>query len=346
MNALLKILPAIREVRAPLAAGYMWFLTIWLAFGSYFPSRNTDSSYAQLWKAFDALHQLGIVVAVSITAYLVGSLSQLAFAYFRGFLFRLLPFNSRLIRFTAPVSMIGGGTRIYPPEKPEPISVPVAEVPDKLRSEMLVGSWRGDQVMEASYRDLIDRELVDALRALSDAAHYVDTANGNSMTVRLVKIDNANFFELPVDGSNKRYEVPSISLLDTFPLIESRLLEISERTGLGIEQLRAEAAFREAVVVPLVFLVLVMALQVSPIWLVALIGPLALLWQARLIRINSSRQLLDALRARAGTEDMRHITPVFSRCRQLISQLADALHQASWGEEVKAAARGLDSEGA
>jgi hypothetical protein len=69
------ILPGVRQLRAPLAAGYLWILFVFLLahLGSSEPHSGIGRDLARLG---DALSPAGLAVAVSFAAYLVGSFSH------------------------------------------------------------------------------------------------------------------------------------------------------------------------------------------------------------------------------------------------------------------------------
>jgi hypothetical protein len=73
---LASILPGLRDIRTPLAAGYLWIVVVWLLFHDYIP-KSVDEAQG----AIGSLYQLGALLggaaglaAVSSAAYLVGSI--------------------------------------------------------------------------------------------------------------------------------------------------------------------------------------------------------------------------------------------------------------------------------
>jgi hypothetical protein len=77
VNFLGYIIPAIREIRAPLVGGYLWLLAAWLNFGDWVPESvdtSGDSPWRQLTRLDSALGATGLLVAVSVAAVLIGSL--------------------------------------------------------------------------------------------------------------------------------------------------------------------------------------------------------------------------------------------------------------------------------
>jgi hypothetical protein len=67
------LLPGVREVRTPLAVGYAWLLTLWLAVGSRLP--EPGKAHGLLADVYRLAHGAGLVavgIAVSVGAYLLG----------------------------------------------------------------------------------------------------------------------------------------------------------------------------------------------------------------------------------------------------------------------------------
>jgi hypothetical protein len=70
------LLPGIRELRAPLAAGYVWLLAAWIAFESRVPEADEAIGLAAaLYRLNDAVSGFGLAIVASFAAYLIGSLS-------------------------------------------------------------------------------------------------------------------------------------------------------------------------------------------------------------------------------------------------------------------------------
>lgn len=81
------ILPGVRQLRAPLAAGYVWILFICLA--AHVTEVSPRSEFTrELVDLAHTLSAIGLAVAVSFAAYLIGSLSQWIFSVLGSILFR------------------------------------------------------------------------------------------------------------------------------------------------------------------------------------------------------------------------------------------------------------------
>jgi hypothetical protein len=74
---LASVLPGVRELRAPLVAGYLWLLLLWLVVGGRFPSADESKPVAldRLYDLASVISAIGLAAAASIAAYLLGSLA-------------------------------------------------------------------------------------------------------------------------------------------------------------------------------------------------------------------------------------------------------------------------------
>jgi hypothetical protein len=70
------LLPGLRAVRAPLAAGYLWLLGLWLIVAPHLhPADDPDGVVAEIDRLGHAGGRAAVAIAVSIAAYLVGVVS-------------------------------------------------------------------------------------------------------------------------------------------------------------------------------------------------------------------------------------------------------------------------------
>jgi hypothetical protein len=73
---LANVLPGLRDLRVPLAAGYVWLLALYLAVEPYVPDRaEAHGVWDSLLRIHEAAGVVGVGVAASFVAYLVGSIS-------------------------------------------------------------------------------------------------------------------------------------------------------------------------------------------------------------------------------------------------------------------------------
>ena len=77
----MNLLPGLRELRAPLAAGYLWLAGLWLSLthAGWLPSTRPpgNGEVARLWDLGGALGKTLVLAAVTFIAYLIGSFLQI-----------------------------------------------------------------------------------------------------------------------------------------------------------------------------------------------------------------------------------------------------------------------------
>lgn len=67
------VLPGFRELRTPLAIGYLWLVNAWLVIGHDFPThRPSVGVLAELWTLGAYAGRAGIFTAISFVAYMIG----------------------------------------------------------------------------------------------------------------------------------------------------------------------------------------------------------------------------------------------------------------------------------
>ncbi|MFF4355870.1 hypothetical protein [Streptomyces sp. NPDC001604] len=75
---LANLLPGIREIRAPLAAGYIWMITFWIGFSDHIPKRsNAQGIWKSAYQLSTAVGATATLAAASFAAYLIGCLLEI-----------------------------------------------------------------------------------------------------------------------------------------------------------------------------------------------------------------------------------------------------------------------------
>jgi DNA-binding PadR family transcriptional regulator len=71
------VLPGLRELRAPLAAGYLWLVIFWLIWGDKVPTKSEHKAppLDRLYGLEPIVSSFGLAVVASVTAYIVGSIA-------------------------------------------------------------------------------------------------------------------------------------------------------------------------------------------------------------------------------------------------------------------------------
>jgi hypothetical protein len=73
---LASVMPGLRELRAPLAAGYLWLALSWLVLGDALPaSDEVNGPFARLYELEPVVSNLGLAVVASVGAYILGSIA-------------------------------------------------------------------------------------------------------------------------------------------------------------------------------------------------------------------------------------------------------------------------------
>jgi hypothetical protein len=76
MHILANALPGFRDLRGPVVAGYLWALFAWLIVEPDFTTKPGDPLGGSLYELGHAVGGVGTAIALSVAAYLVGSVSQ------------------------------------------------------------------------------------------------------------------------------------------------------------------------------------------------------------------------------------------------------------------------------
>jgi hypothetical protein len=75
---LMSLLPGLRDLRTPLATGYVWLIWLWLAFSEDVATPDkAHGVLARVYQLADSVGPQATLAAVSFTAYLIGSVTQI-----------------------------------------------------------------------------------------------------------------------------------------------------------------------------------------------------------------------------------------------------------------------------
>jgi hypothetical protein len=234
---LANLLPGIREIRTPLAVGYIWLMTFWLWIPQHFkdtvPSTGVPGDIARLAHYSG---RAGIAVALSFIAYLVGALSA---ALFDGPSKRT---GSLLYYY------VGFGTDYYDSERPVTVrfrdffSVVLPPPNDAV-------AWTIFTVVDARY-------LFTGINKLSVAAEREAAVRNRDSAWRRTYL--AHLIQQVFAQGNG-------------------LLGVQQDLFSAYDRLKAEYEFRSGIAVPLTALIVTLAVRWTPLWLIALLPLLLLL---------------------------------------------------------------------
>ena len=92
---LTNLLPGLRDVRTPLACGYVWLLTLWIFVGTHVPSRlHATGAIATLYTIDSVIGKPGELAALTFVAYLIGTLTELRISRLQPNVARALPWRT------------------------------------------------------------------------------------------------------------------------------------------------------------------------------------------------------------------------------------------------------------
>jgi hypothetical protein len=308
---LANLLPGIRDIRAPLTAGFIWLVAIWLLVEP--EMRGDDSELTTSLDALaDAVSPAGVGAALGVCAYLLGSASEAvtnAVVDWRSGR-RKLWFVSHVPALT-PASHLAVEELALDATAEASRRLKARGIAEREAYDTLVFTRRARE--KATKRDQIDadaRARLDADRRegvvyahgsdglegwRDDVGRLIDTTDvipaGKTQFVDAGPYDE-NWYSVLVANELEGVLGGEIEQMRT------RLLVDQPELFSKVDRLRAEAEFRAAIAAPVVFLGGVLGLATGPWWLglltVALVPPLVL--QGRRRADQSNDALVEALR--------------------------------------------------
>jgi hypothetical protein len=236
----LGLLPAFRDLRAPLVAGYIWIVTAWLGFHTLLASSR--KSHGALRSIYGLAHDTGpsgVVIAATALAYLAGSVTQFgieAFGRWR---------NNR--RGGAQQDLENGGllkTHIEQLVSDNPRLLDVAELeyqrqnPDQPASPAAVAGR--------------ERRTPARLLGLTRASTAEPTSPSPLNATEAAEARTARIEQIMVDN-----------VVRELPRVARRMRGSENELYDEYDRLIGEAQFREAILIPLASLTVVLAVTMS-----------------------------------------------------------------------------------
>lgn len=281
------LLPGLRHLRAPLAAGYLWLLAGYLALAPGFPTHAAATGVlADLYSLTESVGTPSLVAASAFSAYLVGLLSSE--------LSRLL-----VQAITRAARWIGGAPLVDP-----------GNSLGRLRTGVLRWAGTGDadvsrhgEALATAIAEARERQIEAILRRKSISWQTIEESIPLGRAISLddpmhVLFDIAEVSELKLPRTANEGG-PSKGLTERMiadlRLSKLRLLEKAPAVFEEVDRIESEAELRLAVVPPLVAIFTVLTWRSSPVWLLAAI-PIAVLFdQGIRLRQNRGDQIVDAI---------------------------------------------------
>lgn len=263
------LLPGIREIRVPLAAGYLWLLAFWLFLEPYFPAGQQPTGVlASLLRLHELLSVAGTAIGLSALAYFIGSVSEATLgmwsrrqARYGGLLFTsdygtdgrrvLRTISEREAERLSAALQPTGGLRAALVRPPRRADTPALHRLLIQADRQIIGNVLGQRGTELSYED--------------DAVAYLSLV-----------------LQEEIGGE--------------LGLVKTRLLATERELHAQADRHSSEADLRFAVAPPLLAMVGVLVIRWSALWLFAVIAVVVLWAQGRSRRFQSGDVLVEALR--------------------------------------------------
>ncbi|WP_028062216.1 hypothetical protein [Solirubrobacter soli] len=280
---MLSLLPGLRDLRVPVAAGYIWLVASWVALEPVVPDRDAASGVlASIYHLTDALSLIGLGVFISFVAYVVGALSTSLF----GSLATGLHARRRIRRL-------------------DPISVHGRRALDELA-----------RLNRTELQRTLSMSGIDVPKFLNQSgvpqgpSHPPRENVGGPGTAQPLEYDWA--LERRIAAAVQRE-------LDT--IASTRLLGRDDAFFSLIDRLQSEAEFRRGIVPPILFAGAVLAVRIGPPWwplvvLVTLALGYGLVLDSVKLERRATERLLDAM------TDNRLNSPFLERLQARATKIA------------------------
>ena len=322
---LLNLLPGLRELRAPLAAGYIWLFAAWLAFSGDIPEPTGAADF------FDQFEALGAAAALTFAAYLIGSFltDLIGFVWYAIRLFRIGPIGESPESY--PVGMLDDNRlreRLIRIQASEPLSPEGAAALDEVAKRTV-------RRIRPEHREHVDR------RVFRDADYTVRGPGGPRWLIgrRTAYAPWKLKVRDSVDDEETLALHVVVALGDELDTARFRLLSEERDLFHEVDRLSAEGEFRLAVTSPLAAVVAVLAATASILWLAALI-PLGVLVMLGLMRQEQSGDRI-VYAIRAG----KIRTPILEQLDAEATKNAETAATAEPGDEDATSARQQQTPG-
>jgi hypothetical protein len=310
---LTSLLPGLRELRAPLAAGFLWILAGWLAIASHIPSpERATGIFKDIYRLGEAVGRPGVLAALSFAAYLLGILTE--------------QFTYLLVKAALKFWRSGTVDRVM---------IPVYEaINDVLIERHRKFEGFRNQVQERlSLDDLYDiatkiphesiEELVESIEGLVEQSTPGSSRQGSDQTLSK-RLSNSQKRELRrsmsdlIERDEKATNLALIRVVDydayakllrsDLDLVPARLVGKEQEVYMRWDQLRAESDFRLSITLPLFVLFTVLAVRLNPALILFILVCGYLLHQGLKKRGEAAIQLAETIRAeRVLSPPLEHV---------------------------------------
>jgi len=234
---LTSVLPGLRELRAPLSAGFLWLLALWFGVEPSLPvAKDASGAVASAYRLSGVLSVIGLAAALTFAAYIVGSLSVFLF--------------SSLLRSGMSTSLVTRRGRF-----------------DALTSR----SRRSLRLIGSDSREKLGDALGLSRVTVADLVQEASVAAGGFSVEELESFGPSKIFsEGPGGPPPEAPEIVAERLIkerivaDLRDILDVRLLGRDPELYSRLDRGEAEVSFRLAVVPPVLALAVVLGIRLSP----------------------------------------------------------------------------------
>lgn len=253
---LASILPGLRDLRVPLASGFLWLVVVWLLAHQWIPTKDeADGLAAEVYTVFGAFGSAALIAVTSFVAYIVGILIARPTSWIVVTFAELITPRSS----TIGPSLLAGRTPRFISRATEAEALQLAE---RMSDEMIsAGLGAGSASSADIYEELF-----------SNDERRLGTTQSRSASV-------AQIYEA------MRREIP---------LVATRLLANNRELFDRYDRADAEASFRFAIAIPIFAIACIGSITLGLPWWGICISTLAGLAVAGLIAADGSRKRREA----------------------------------------------------
>jgi hypothetical protein len=305
------LLPGIRDLRAPLAAGYLWLVALGLILEPHIPGRaDATGLMASIYRLADGLSSIGVGVAVTFAAYLIGSLSMAV---------GTTPLR-RFILTKLPPEHVGPWNSI-PNASLQALLLAARDARERLEALLAPSDTNLGAQLERWVQPRQRFRRVTTLDRLSGLIRFRLGSRGVGRAGAALSADSPA--RPPPEAEQER--ILFLALVDDLDVVTTtRLLGKEPDLYSAIDRNRAESEFRLAIIPPFLVSGFVIGWRVGPEGVLIGIGALAfavgLLWDAVRHQRDANALLVDALSGGRVT------SPTIDRLE------AQARERASWSK--------------
>lgn len=258
---LASLLPGLRDVRAPLAAGYLWLVACWLTLEPSVPERaDAHGVVASLYRADDVLSVVGLGLVLAFAAYLLGSLSASTL--------------SPLLRRAFPSAWPVTGTSIPPspmsPQAIEALNQVVFGAVDEVNEALALTGVDADAFLAGQTRRTVPglgeparRRPWRRWRARARLRRPPTASPARSKRMRGPRSGSESATPISIDVRRAALLVPWV-LQDLDVVANTRLLGRDQALYAEVDRNRAEVELRLAIIPPLAILAIALGMVTDP----------------------------------------------------------------------------------